>query len=478
MSDLVSKTKVSLKWSALERILTQSIQFALAISLARLLGPKTFGLVGMISIFIAISNVFIDGGFSSALIRKEDRTDNDLKTAFYYNISLSCICYAAIYIISPYVAYFYHQSELLLLLRVFGLVLIINSFSLIPRVLLTVSMNFKLQAIVSIVSVISGGGISLAMSINGFGVWSLVAQSIIIAVCNSVLLNIMLPWHSKGSIKKDSFNYLFCYGSKLLLSGILDTIYGNLYQMIIGKRFSPELVGQYTQANQISSIPAMTLTTIIQRVTFPMFSKLQSNECELSKAYRITLKLAAIIIFPLVIGIAIIAQPLFILLLGEKWNYASILLSVLCVGYMLYPIHAVNLNILQVMGRSDLFLKLEVIKKIIGIVILLFTIHFGVFWMVVGISVYSYVSLFLNTYYTSKLTNITQLIQWRDLFPIWFFVVVSGFVGYRIGLYWQGNPYSQIFITLISALAIYILYLFIHQKKLVKQLFFILKNEH
>lgn len=475
MTDLVSKTTASLKWSAIERILAQCIQFALTIFLARLLGPNAFGLVGMTSIFIAISNVFIDSGFSSALIRKNDRTDDDLKTAFYYNITLSILCYAAIYLSAPYISRFYQQDQLILLLRVMGVLLFINSFSLIPRVLLTVSMNFKKQAIISIISVIIGGGIAIVMAFNGFGVWSLIAQSIIIAVCNAFLLNIMSPWFSSGKIKKDSFNYLFGYGSKILLSGVIDTIYNNLYQIIIGKRFSPEFVGQYAQANQVASIPAMTLTTIIQRVTFPMFSELQANDCKLSDAYLITLKFSSIIIFPIVIGIAIISQPLLILLLGEKWKAASPLLSVLCIGYMLYPIHAVNLNILQVRGRSDLFLKLEFIKKMIGIGILLFTIRLDVFSMVVGISFFSYVSLFMNTYYTSSLTKITQVIQCKTIFPIWLAVIVSGCFGHLVGLYWQDNLYFQIFMSLFSALILYMLYLFICQKDIIGHLCSVLK---
>ncbi|MCS3455396.1 O-antigen/teichoic acid export membrane protein [Aeromonas sp. BIGb0405] len=470
MSDLAIKTKKGLQWSAIERILTQGMQLGITLLLGRLLGPIAFGLIGMLAVFIAIANVFVDSGFTSALIRKTDRTNNDLVTAFYYNIAISSLCYLVLYCSAPYIADFYQQAELKSLLRVLGLTVLINAFILIPRMQLTVAMDFKTQAKISVISVLVSGVTATMLAINGYGVWALVVQTLLNACCNLLLFTLFFPWLPRGKITKTSFTYLFGFGSKLLLSGLLDVIYNNLYQIIIGKKFSPAVVGQFTQANQLASVPAATLTGIIQRVTYPMFSQLQDDPMKMENAYRLTLKIAAVVIFPLIIGLGLIAQPLLTLLLGAQWQVAASLLSVLCFGYMLYPIHAINLNLLQVTGRSDLFLKLEVLKKIIGVAVLLVTIPFGVFIMCLGLSVVSYLALFLNTYYTGKITQLSQWQQCKDLFPIWLAVILCAALAYSAGVYSQAVPWLQLLINVTVALLSYAFYLLFMQKPLLLQL--------
>lgn len=469
MTDFASKTKKSLQWSALERFLTQGIQLAITLYLARLLGPTAFGLVGMLAVFIAIANVFVDSGFTSALIRKTDRTESDLVTAFYYNIAMAGLCYFALYISAPLVAAFYQQAELQALLRILGLAVLINSFTLIPRVKLNVAMDFKTQAKISVLSVLISGPTAIILAINGYGVWALVAQTLLNASCATFLFNLFAPWLPRGLITKNSFNYLFSYGSKLLLSGLLDVTYNNLYQIIIGKKFSPIEVGQFSQANQLTSLPAMTLTSIIQRVTFPLFSQLQDEPDRMANAYRQTLKLSALVIFPLIVALGLIAKPLLTSLLGEQWQGAAMLLTVLCLGYMLYPIHSLNLNLLQVTGRSDLFLKLEVMKKVIGVTVLLLSIPYGVLAMCLGFTLTSYLALLLNTYYTAKLTHLSQWQQCKDILPIWLAVIFAAAVGYGSGLYFP-QAWLQIAINLSVALLVYGMYLVLAQKPLLLQL--------
>lgn len=476
MSDLVTKTRKGLQWSAIERLLTQAIQLAIMLILARLLGPEVFGLVGMLTIFIGISNVFIDSGFTSALIRKIDHTENDLTTAFYYNVIISSLCYLVLYFSAPYIAKFYQQAELQSLLRVIGVTVLINAFTLIPRVKLTVVMDFKTQAKISIISAVISGAIAVVMAVNSYGVWALVIQMVFTAICTAFLFNCFAPWLPRGNITKDSFSYLFSFGSKLLLSGLLEAIYSNLYQIVIGKKFNPGAVGEFTQANQLACVPAVTLTNIIQRVTYPMLSQLQKDTIRMDTIHRLSLRLSAIIIFPLIMGLAIIANPLLIITLGEQWQVAANLLSILCFGYMLYPIHAINLNLLQVKGRSDLFLKLEVMKKIIGVVILLITIPFGVLAMCIGLGVTSYIALLLNTFYTARLTSISQWQQCKDLLPIWLAVVASAAIAYCIGLYWQGIPLLQISVSLVIALVCYVVYLVLAQRPMLIQLKSVLKR--
>lgn len=469
MTDLASKTKKGLQWSALERFLTQGIQLAITLYLARLLGPTAFGLVGMLAVFIAIGNVFVDSGFTSALIRKTDRTESDLVTAFYYNIAMAGLCYFALYISAPLVADFYQQAELQTLLRILGLVVLINAFTLIPRVKLNVAMDFKTQAKISVLSVLISGPTAIILAINGYGVWALVAQTLLNASCATFLFNLFAPWLPRGRITKHAFNYLFGYGSKLLLSGLLDVTYNNLYQIIIGKKFSPAVVGQFTQANQLASVPVSTLTGIIQRVTFPLFSQLQDDPDKMASAYRQTLTLSAMVIFPLIVALGLIAKPLFTTLLGEQWQGAAALLSVLCLGYMLYPIHSINLNLLQVTGRSDLFLKLEVMKKVIGVTVLLLSIPYGVLAMCLGFTLASYLALILNTYYTAKLTHLSQWQQCKDILPIWLAVIFAAAVGYGAGLYFL-QPWLQIAVNLSVALLMYGMYLVFAQKPLLLQL--------
>ncbi|MFQ2049822.1 lipopolysaccharide biosynthesis protein [Aeromonas veronii] len=469
MSDLATKAKKSLQWSALERFLTQGIQLAITLYLARLLGPTAFGLVGMLAVFIAIANVFVDSGFTSALIRKTDRTESDLVTAFYYNIGMAALCYLALYVSAPFVADFYQQQELQTLLRVLGLTVLISSFTLIPRVKLNVAMDFKTQAKISVLSVLISGPTAIILAINGYGVWALVTQTLLNASCATLLFNVFSPWLPRGCITKNSFSYLFSYGSKLLLSGLLDVTYNNLYQIIIGKKFSPAVVGQFSQANQLASVPTTTLTGIIQRVTFPLFSQLQDDPDRMANAYRKTLKLSALVIFPLIVGLGLIAKPLLTSLLGEQWQGTAALLTVLCFGYMLYPIHSINLNLLQVTGRSDLFLKLEVIKKIIGVTVLLISIPYGVLAMCIGFTLTSYLALLLNTYYTAKFTHLSQWRQCKDILPIWLAVIFSASLGYGVSSY-LSQAWLQIGVNLSVALLVYGMYLVLAQKPLLLQL--------
>jgi O-antigen/teichoic acid export membrane protein len=468
VSELKNKTVNGLKWSALERILSQGIQLILMLILARLLGPKAFGLIGMLAMFIAIGQVFIDSGFSSALIRKTDRTNTDYSTAFYFNIIVAICCYLLLYFSAGYIANFYQQPELVLLAKVIGLSLIANSFSVVPRTILTVSMNFKAQAKASICSVILGGGVALIFAWKGYGVWALVAQTLSVSVLSALFLNIITRWVPALIFSKKSFNYLFGFGGKLLVSGLLDTTYNNVYQLIIGKKFSAENVGQFTQANQVSSIPAMTMTNIIQRVTYPMFSHMQEDSHKMDEYYLLTMKVAALFIFPLMAGVAILAQPLLQLVLGSQWHEAAGLVTILALAYMLYPIHAINLNVLQVKGRSDLFLKLEIIKKIIGISIVTVTMNYSIYIMCFGLLIHSYFALVLNTYYTGKLTGLTVWRQFKEVSPIWLITMLSCFIAKIIAMNLSAQNIWQIIIMLTLAPGIYIGMIYLTQRNLFK----------
>lgn len=428
---LKNKTKKGLAWSMIERFATQGVQFLFGIILARLLSPDDYGIIAMPLVFLAIAQCIIDSGFSTALIRKPELTEDDLSTAFYFNIGIGILCYAVLFFSSPLIADFYHTPILSSLLKVTALAVLFNPLCAVQQAILTRKIDFKTQAIVSLSGAVVSGIVGLYMAYNGFGVWSLVFQQVGGYVMRTILLWILGKWKPKRKWSWESFHYLWGFGSKMLGSGLLDTIYNNIYPIVIGKYFSAQDLGNYTRAQQFSSLPSSNVTGVLQRVTFPVLSSIQNEDERLAKNYRKILKLSAFLVFPMMLMLSAIANPLVRILLTDKWIGCVILLQIICFQMMWYPIHAINLNLLTVKGRSDLFFRLEVLKKIIGVCIMCITIPNGIIWMVSGGIVSSMISLVINTYYTGKLIQVGYLKQMRDLLPIfgislfmWFCVII------------------------------------------------------
>lgn len=468
--NLKQKTTSSLKWSAIERLATQLVQLIVMLVLARILGPHAFGLIGMLAVFIAVSQVFVDSGLSSALIRKLDRSELDYSTAFYFNIGIALICYTLLYFCAPYIASFYNQPELTSLTRILALVVIINSFGIIQRTKLSIKMDFKTQAKASLIAVTISSLTAFCLAYYNFGVWSLVAQTLVYATFNVIFLNMLHRWLPMLSFSSESFRHLFGFGSKLMLSGLIDSIYQNIYQIVIGKKFNVLDVGYFTQANQLIKTPATTMTAIIQRVTYPMLSSIQNDENRLNAAYLLTLRLSAVVIFPILFGIGAIADPLIPELLGIEWKPAASLASILAVGLLLYPIHAINLNYLQVKGRSDLFLRLEIIKKIIVTITLIITIPYGIKAICIGIVIQSYMALFINTYYNGKIGNLSGIIQLKALLPIWLIAIAACSIAWLITHLVTLSTWLSIIMTITIAIAIYIISIRLLQKDLYQYL--------
>ena len=418
MSDsLKSKTVKGVVWSSIERFSTQGVQFLIMIIMARLLTPKDYGLIGMLAIFLSVAQSLIDSGFSQALIRKQDRTDVDNSTVFYFNIVVSSALYLILFIAAPFVADFYNQPELTSVMRVVCLGVILNSLAVVQRALLTVRIDFKTQAKASLSAAVISGCIGIVLAYCGFGVWSLVVQQLLNLSVNTLLLWIFSKWRPIAVFSWKSFHELFAFGSKLLASGLLDTLYRNIYPIVIGKLFSASSLGHYTRAHQFSEFPSSNVTGIIQRVTYPILCGIQDETERLEAVYRKFLKLSAFIIFPLMIGMSAVARPFIDIVLGKQWGFCGKLLQIICFAMMWYPIHAINLNLLQVKGRSDLFLRLEIIKKILGITVLCITAPFGLVVMCYGQIFNSIVALVINTYYTGKLINVGFIRQMKDLLP-------------------------------------------------------------
>ena len=418
MSDsLKNRTTKGVLWSTVERFSVQGMQFVIMIVMARLLTPHDYGLIGMLAIFLAVAQSLIDSGFSQALIRKQDRTETDNNTVFYFNIVVSALLYLIFYFSAPLVADFYDTPQLCSVMRVVCLGIIFNSLAVVQRAQLTISIDFKTQAKAASIAAAVSGIVGIVMAYHGFGVWSLVIQQLLNLGLNTGLLWLFSKWRPRLIYSWKSFHELFAFGSKLLVSGLLDTVYRNIYPLVIGKLFSASSLGHYTRAHHFAEFPSSNLTSVIQRVTYPVLCEIQNDDKRLANIYRRFLKLSAFVIFPLMIGLSSVACPFVNFILGSQWEFCGQLLQIICFSMMWYPIHAINLNLLQVKGRSDLFLRLEIIKKILGVSVLCATAPFGLVVMCYGQIFNSLVALAINTYYTGKLINVGFLRQMRDLFP-------------------------------------------------------------
>jgi Membrane protein involved in the export of O-antigen and teichoic acid len=423
---LKQKTTKGLFWSSVERFSNQGVSFVFSIILARLLAPSDFGIVAMIGIFFAVAQSFVDSGFSNALVRKTDRREEDLSTCFYFNIGVGIVAYIVLFLIAPFIADFYNQPILSPIIRITGLGVVLNSLCVVQQALFTIRIDFKSQAKVTLSATIISGIVGVVLAYLEYGVWALVWQGVVMSLVRMGLLWLMSKWRPKAGFSKDSFHYLFGYGSKLLASGLLDTIYNNIYPIVIGKFYTPAQLGNYSRALTFAQLPSSNITSILQRVTFPVLSTIQDDMPRLQTDYRRLLKLSAFIVFPLMMGLAAVAFPVIRIILTPKWEGCSLYLQIICFALMLYPIHAINLNLLQVKGRSDLFLRLEVIKKIVGVCIMCITIPLGITAMCIGMVASSLIALFINTFYTGKLIDIGYLKQMRDLLPIFINSLLMG----------------------------------------------------
>ena len=430
MSNLKSKTLHALFWSFLERSGQQGIQFIISIILARLLLPEEFGLIAMLAIFMAVAQSFINSGFGQALIQKQDVTHIDECSIFYFNILVGFLAAGLLCLAAPWIAGFYNQPLLVPLTCVLSLNMIINAFGLVQITLLTKHIDFKTQLKVSVIATALSGTIGVTMALNGFGVWSLVAQSLGSNLFQTILLWFFNTWRPSLVFSLDSLRAMFTFGSRLLASGLLDTVFRNIYIVVIGKLFSPADLGFYSRAERLQHLPVANISGMVGRVTFPVFSSVQDDKPRLKRGIRGALTMLVMINFPMMVGLAIVAKPLVLLLLTEKWAPCIPYLQLLCVVGMLYPLHVVNLNLLKAQGRSDLFLRLEVLKKILVVIAISVTYRWGIIAMIYGQIATSCLAYFLNAYYTGKMLDYPITEQIQDLMPS---LALAGIMG--LGVY-------------------------------------------
>lgn len=454
-TSLKSKTLNSIAWSAIERFSVQIFQFLFSILLARLVTPSEFGLIAMLSIFIVIAQSFVESGFSNALIQKSNRSENDYSTVFYFNIVIAFVIYLSLFFSASKIALFYNEPLLEIICKWFGLSVIFQSFSVVQVAKLTVALDFKTQAKASFISVLFSGIIGVSLAFYGYGVWALLIQNLINSFLNTLLLWLFSKWVPTLVFSLASLKSLFSFSSKLLISGLLHTLYVNLYSLVIGRKYSSMEVGYFNQSNLISRFPSVSLMAIISRAVYPIQCNLQDENELLSYSFKSYLRMSCYIIFPIMIGLGVLSKPLILIFLTDKWLPMSKMLSILCFSYLLIPIMVVNNQILNVIGRSDYFLKAEIVKKIFGLFILFISIPFGVNYICFGIFVYNIIDILIITHFTKKVIQTNLQIQLKSILPILLLSILMGGGIYFILLFLE-NVYMQIIIGFLAGLFIYI----------------------
>lgn len=405
MSDLNDKLVSGLKWGGVEKFSTYGVQFLLSIVMARLLSPADFGVVGMISIFLALSSIFIDSGFAVALIRKQDATDTDFSSVFYFNILLSLLLYGVLFALAPAIASFYDTPILCRITRVLGLTIIVTSLTIVQRARVTREIRFNVHAKVTFTAASVSGIAGIAAAYAGFGPWALVLQLMLASVLTSALYWYFSSWRPSGKFSIGTIRGMFSFSSKLLVGTLLLVVYNNIYQLVIGKCFSMAQVGYFTKANSYANLPNDAIGRTINNVALPALARIGENDAELLGYYRRMLRGTACVLFPIMGAIVALAEPGVRLVLTEKWMPAAPLLQILATATLMAPIRMINQNVYHIKGRSDVYLKTEVINKVLITLLLAATIPLGIRAICWGFLAVSYIQFFVNARYNSRLVG-------------------------------------------------------------------------
>lgn len=414
---LTNKTVKGVGWNSVDRIANYGIGFIIGIVLARLLSPEEYGLIGIIGIFTAVFNIILNGGLSTALIRKDSVTDTDYCTVFWTNLVLSFVLTAFLYFSAPLIGCFFEQPELASYIHVMAFILIINALSLTQQARLTKRIDFKTQTKISLIAHTTSGIIGIVMAYTGFGVWALVAQQMTSRLFTTILLWIYNKWWPKLAFSWNNFKELFGFSWKLLVAQIIGTVFQELYQAVIGKVYSPNTLGQYTRANQYGSLVSSSVGDVVLKVSLPVMSSIQNEDERLLRAFRKIIKTTMLVSSVLLIGMAACAKPLIFVLIGEQWLPCVPMMQILSFSLMIIPLHQININMLMVQGRSDIQLFLQIIKCALAIFPVLLGVFVGIYPMIIGSVVIGWISLLLNSYYSGKKFNYTWWMQLRDIAP-------------------------------------------------------------
>lgn len=474
---LTKQTISGFFWTFIDTFFIKGFTFCAMLLLARWLGPEEFGLLGMISVFLAIGITLVDSGLSSSIIRTKNADDEDFSTVFYMNLAMSIFIYLILFFVAPYIALFYDQEILTNVIRVYCLTFIISAFSAIHLAILNKEMKFKRLMILNIPATIMGVLVGLFLGYEGNGVWSIIYLFLTTQIVLSALLWMTSKWTPSLRFSKKKLLYHYKFGYKLMLSGLINQIFDHSYNILIGKYFPLQILGFYERSKKLNEYPAMTFAGIVGKVTYPLLSNLQSDKVKLSIVCKKILKLTFFINAPLMLGLAAIANPLFKIVLGENWLTAVPFFQILSLSSILYPIHAINITILKVFGRSDLFLKLEIIKKIILVLSITIGFQFGILGLVWSVVFTSSTALIINTHYSGKLIGYFTKKQLIDMLPALLISVVTFVIMHYILIYLSDhNNFIQILIPSIIGFCSYILLSYFLNNRILNYMFLIIKT--
>jgi teichuronic acid exporter len=446
-------------WSFSQQFSTQLITFSVQLILARILMPSEFGLIGMLTVFIGVGTALFEGGMTSSLIRVSTVDTRDYSTVFFFNLGVSVLIYLLFFLSAPYIALFYKQPMLTSIARIYGLSFVFFAFGTVQNTILTKEMKFKKQTMITFPALLIGSLVGILFAYSSYGVWSLVYSMLITNLLTSVFLWFSSDWRPQFIFDVDKFRLHFHFGYKMTLSSLLDTIFTNIYQIIIGRLYSPVLVGYYTRANSLMMLPVGNVSGALNKVVFPLFAKVQDDIPALRAAYKKIMLVVLFVITPIIVLMALLADQLVVFLFTEKWLPIVPIFQIICFSGILYPLHLYNLLILQVKGRSDLFLRLEIVKKVILVAIIVISIFYGFTALLVGYVIASIVALFINTYYAGSMIDYTMKKQLLDILPIFVISICMGLVVFFVNS--NMIVYNNISRLIISSSAGVIVYIFL-----------------
>mgnify|MGYP000002473919 CR=1 FL=1 len=457
---LGNKMFKGMAWSAVERIAIQAIQFLLGIVLARILAPEDYGVFAILTIFISISQVFIESGFTKALINKIDRTQVDISTVYFFNIFVSIICVGIIYFVSPWVGEAYEIPSLSLLLRIASISLIINSLYTVSTTLTTIDLNFKLLAKVNFLSTVISGGVAIYLAYDGYGVWSLVYQTLLRSIISCVFMWIFVKWKPSFVFSKKSFQQLFSYGSKLLVSSLLNKTFNQINSILIGKYIGVKDLGFYTRGVQFADFIFSIISSSLNNVLLPSLSSVKDQQELLKSYFKTIIKMSVLITFPIFLTLVVISKPLIIFLLTDKWAMAIPIMQIFCLSRLISTISGINVNFLYIIGRTDLSLKQEYIKIIVRVALLLIALPFGIYYIALAELSATTIHFFINTYSPGKIMKYGALKQIKDILPIAFVGLIMTIILFFLINTFDGSFIQLVVSPLITVLIFYgIIYL-------------------
>ncbi len=455
--NLKDKTVFGMMWGAVGKVGTLTINFLTNLVLARLLMPEDFGAIAMLAIFLAVSNIFIQGGLGAALIQKKNPERRDYSTVFYWNLAVALVFYLILYVSAPLIADYYALPLVKPLLRVQSVVLIIQSFSIVQYTQLQKQMNFKALSIRNMAAALAGTLIAIPLALRGFGPWSLVASAILASIVNVLLLWKMSSWRPSWEFSLDSLKSLFSFGGLMLLSSLAETLYTNLQGLIIGKRFSASDLGYFSQAKKLEEIPVTGLSSIVNDVTFPAFSSLQDDSERLLAGVRKSTKALTFLNFPMMILLMIVAQPLICLLYGSKWEASAPYFQILCISGLIYAVNTLNTNVIKSLGKGKIYFTIQILKRMIGIALILIGMKFGIFGLLWAVASVAYISFIINALVNKKLINYGIFRQLRDFGAVLLLALLVGSLTYALGRILPCHIYLTMLIQIILYTGLYLL---------------------